>query len=199
MPPDHDVSLPGHQAALEAVRTLLRYIGDDPARPGLADTPERVLRAWRDSWGKGYTPPPRDLLRLFENGAAAPPYDQMVVVSGINFYSTCEHHMAPFFGTAAIAYIPSHRGIVGLSKLARVVDHFARQLQVQERLTAQIADFLEARLAPDIGVSLQATHLCMVSRGVQQPNALTATTALKGRFLGEPATRAEFLRGTHAR
>lgn len=191
--------------ALEAVRVLLAYIGDDPNRPGLVDTPQRVLKAWEQSWGHGYREiGPETLLTLFEPHGVSPfperdkqqfihaTFDEMVVVRDITMYSHCEHHLAPFFGVAHVAYVPSALGIVGLSKLARVVDHFARRLQVQERLCVQIADFLAEHLSAHVGVQIKATHMCMVSRGVQQPHAQTVTTALRGNLSsGEP--RAEFL------
>jgi GTP cyclohydrolase I len=209
MQPTHDklkaaVSLPSptRAEALTAVRTLIAYIGDDPQREGLLDTPERVLKAWGKDWGRGYQEiAPADLIRTFEgqhNPAYLHPaprrYDQMVVVKNIDIFSCCEHHMAPFFGRAHIAYVPGSKGLVGLSKLARVADHFSRRLQVQERLTEQVAGFLAEHLSPHIAVMLACTHLCMVSRGVQQAHSITQTTALRGDFYNDPTTRAEFLR-----
>lgn len=179
-----------------AIRALIEFIGDDPYRPGLLHTPQRVIKAWSEEWGAGYNhKSPDDLLRMFENtdDDDASAYNQMVVVRDISFHSHCEHHLTPFFGKAAIAYIPSPKGIVGLSKLARVVDHFASRLQVQERLSSQIADFLCAHLSPDCAVSLEATHLCMVSRGIKQPHATTITNVLRGAFYDDPTCRAEFL------
>lgn len=180
--------------ALGAVRQLLAYIGDHPDRPGLRETPERVLKAWEQSWGAGYHAAPPVLKCFPEKGVD---YTQMVVVKGISFWSTCEHHMAPFFGTADIAYVPSPSiGVLGLSKLARVLDYFSRRLQVQERLTAQVADHLADGISPDVGVVLRATHFCMVSRGVQRPGAVTVTSALRGEFLTDASVKAEFLRLT---
>lgn len=189
--------MPTRDEAAAAIKTLLSYIGEDITRPGLEDTPGRFLKAWEEEWGRGYHQDPESLIRLFEPegpeiAVVSTHYDEMIVVRDINFYSACEHHLAPFFGAAHIAYVPSRLGIVGLSKLARVVDHFARRLQVQERLTVQIADFLAFRLSRHVGVMLTATHLCMVSRGVMQPNAKTVTTAIKGHFT-IPTVRAEFL------
>jgi GTP cyclohydrolase I len=186
--------MPTYDEALKAVRTLIEFIGDDPKRPGLRETPKRVLHAWMQDWGVGYANPnPEELLRMFENGEGSTPYDQMVVMRGISYSSHCEHHIVPFFGSACIAYIPGEAGIVGLSKLARVVEHFARRLQTQERLVEQVAEFLHNHLAQDVAVSLEATHLCMVSRGVRQPHAITVTTALRGAFYNDPTTRSEFL------
>lgn len=184
------------QRALEAVRTLIDYIGDDSAREGVKATPGRVLKAWREAWGKGYREPPPALTCFPEAGID---YDQMVIVKGINFYSTCEHHLAPFFGTADIAYIPNPKiGVLGISKLARVVEHYSRRLQVQERLTSQVASHLAKHISPNVAVIMRAAHMCMVSRGVMQPNAQTVTSALKGVFFHEPSARAEFLRLTQS-
>lgn len=191
---------PTRAAALEAVRTLLAFIGDDPTREGLRETPERVLKAWAQDWGAGYAEQPTNLVKLFEGEDPIPdapqPRPPMVIVKDLSFHSTCEHHLAPFYGRAAIAYIPTWRGKLGLSKFARILDYFARRLQVQERLTDQIADFLAEHLSPDIAVSMQASHMCMVSRGVRQPNALTVTSALRGVFYDEASTRSEFFRAT---
>jgi len=195
-------SRPDQEEAEQALRTLIAYIGDDPDRPGVLDTPGRVLRAWREDWGAGYTPrTPADLLRMFENEEVRSPrytYSQMVMVRRIAFFSHCEHHLAPFFGTATIGYIPNSLGIVGISKLARVTEYFSRRLQVQERLTWQIADFLRENLSPDVAVTMEATHLCMVSRGARQPNAATRTTSLAGEFLDDATARAEFLQAAYA-
>lgn len=181
------------EQAAAAVRTLLEYIGDDPDRPGLLETPQRVIRAWANEWGRAYHAHPDELLKLFPYEGTAP-HSQVVIVRNIAFHSHCEHHLAPFFGSADVGYIPHVRGLVGLSKLARVVDHFARRLQVQERLTGEIAHFLADYLSPDIAVVVRATHLCMVSRGVQQPGSQTVTSTMLGEFLTDAATRAEFLR-----
>jgi GTP cyclohydrolase I len=182
-------------STLAAVETILRYIGEDPDREGLQETPERFLKAWGDEWGAGYRAPVKDLVKLFvdEQTAAVSKFDEMVIVDNISFYSHCEHHIAPFFGVAHIAYIPTPRGIVGISKLARIVEHFSRRLQVQERLTTEIADFITENISPDVGVVLKARHMCMMSRGVRQQHAQTITSALRGRIFSEPSARAEFL------
>src|SRR5580700_5307627 len=145
---------PTRNEALHAVRTLIEYIGDDPDRPGLLKTPERVLKAWYDEWGAGY----RDMAfetTVFDNEGVLLPYDQMVFVKDIVFFSTCEHHLSPFFGTACVAYIPEKK-IVGLSKLARIVTHFAARLQVQERLVSEIAEFIEQEVSVHCAVMLEA-------------------------------------------
>jgi len=169
---------------------LLQYVGEDPTRGGLLETPARVAKAW-SFWCKGYDEDPADVLKTFEDGAEG--CDEMVFVRNIPFYTHCEHHMAPFFGTATIAYLPNKR-IVGLSKLSRVLDIYARRLQVQERLTAQVADALMEHLQPlGVGVVITARHLCMESRGVCKQGHDTRTSALRGLFKDEPAARAEFL------
>jgi GTP cyclohydrolase I len=169
---------------------LLQYIGEDPKRGGLLDTPKRVAKAWSD-WSAGYGVDIPALLKTFEDGADG--CDEMVVVKDIPFYTHCEHHMAPFFGTATIAYIPDGR-IVGLSKLPRVVNAFARRLQVQERLTNQIADAIQTNLHPKgVGVVIRARHLCMESRGIQQQGHHTITSALRGVMRESAEARAEFL------
>ena len=200
---------------LEAVRTLLKFIGDDPSRPGLRDTPERFLRAWNTTWGRGYNPILAPALKVFPHEGAR--YNQMIFVGGISFFSHCEHHLAPFFGTAHVAYLADNKteGLLGLSKLARIVDHCARKLQVQERLTEEVADALQYALIPpstavrdwdqyqtikqckqmpSVAVQMRATHMCMVSRGVQQAHAVTVTASLRGDFLNDPKTHSEFLR-----
>lgn len=179
--------------AMDAMQVLLRYIGE-PERPGIQETPARVLRAWKQHWGAGYaSPPPR--LQLFKEEGVD--YNQMVLVSGIDFFSSCEHHLAPFHGQVDIAYIPdARRGVLGLSKFARVVEYFCRRLQVQERLNAQIADFIAKHVSGNVGVVIRATHMCMTSRGVQKPNAITTTSSLRGEFLHDASTKAEFLRLT---
>lgn len=163
---------------------------EDELRPGLAETPERAAKAWVH-WTSGYDVDPASLLKTFEDGAEG--CDEMVVVKDIPFYSHCEHHMAPIFGTAIVAYLPDKR-IVGLSKLNRLVDCFARRLQVQERMTNQIADALQEHLKPHgCGVVVKARHLCMESRGVQHVGATTVTSALRGAFKESATVRAEFL------
>lgn len=172
------------------VTRLLQYVGEDPKRGGLLETPNRVAKAWKD-WTSGYGQDIASILKVFEDGGEG--YDQMVTVKDIPIYSHCEHHLAAIFGTATISYIPNGK-IVGLSKLSRVADVFARRLQVQERLTNQIANALWEHLQPKgVGVVIKARHMCMESRGVCQQGHHTITTALRGAMLDEPATRAEFL------
>jgi GTP cyclohydrolase IA len=159
-------------------------------REGLQETPMRVAKAW-EFWTKGYHEDPAQVLKTFEDGAQG--VDEMVVVKDIPFYSHCEHHMAPIFGTATIGYLPNNR-IVGLSKLSRLLEVFARRLQVQERLTCQVADALMEHLQPKgAGVVIKARHLCMESRGVCQQGHHTVTSALRGYFKEQPEVRAEFL------
>lgn len=173
-----------------AVEALLDSMGEDSLRAGLKDTPERVARAWKH-WTSGYNIDPAHLLTTFEDGAEN--YDEMVAVVNIPFYSHCEHHLAPFFGTATIAYIPDGR-VVGLSKLNRILNVYSRRLQVQERLTQQITSCLMECLKPlGAACKIQARHLCMESRGVCQQGHHTVTTSLLGRFREDPAVRAEFL------
>jgi len=175
--------------ALEAIRTLIEYIGDDPNRSGLRDTPKRVLQAWKQDWGTGYQElDVDDLVTTFDNDDN---YDEMVFLPNISFYSFCEHHISPFFGSAYIAYIPNHK-IIGISKLARIVRHFSSRLQIQEGLTIQITDFLVKHLSPDCALTLEATHLCMASRGVREPHATTITTSLRGVFKTDDAAHSEF-------
>ncbi|HSR14691.1 MAG TPA: GTP cyclohydrolase I FolE [Gemmatimonadales bacterium] len=175
------------------MRRLLAGLGEDPAREGLVKTPERMEKSLR--WlTRGYRLDVREVIgdALFEED-----YDNMVLVRDIEFYSMCEHHMLPFFGQAHIAYIPNGR-VVGLSKMARVVDVFARRLQVQERLTDQIADALVDVLDPrGVGVVVEAAHFCMMMRGVEKQNSRTITSALRGSFKEDRSTREEFLRLVH--
>ncbi|MHB1008037.1 MAG: GTP cyclohydrolase I FolE [Propionibacteriaceae bacterium] len=170
-----------------AVREILLAIGEDPDRDGLVDTPRRVARAYREVFSGLHTEPAQHLSTTFEIG-----HDELVLVREIEVNSTCEHHLVPFMGVAHVGYIPREgRGVVGLSKLARVVDGFARRPQVQERLTSQIADALVERLDPrGVIVVLECEHLCMTIRGAQKPNARTVTTAVRGE-LRETAARAE--------
>jgi GTP cyclohydrolase I len=180
---------PSEAEAEEAVRTLIRWAGDDPTREGLLDTPGRVTRAFGD-WFSGYEQNPRDfLLRTFEEVGG---YDEMVILRGIPFNSHCEHHMAPIIGEVHIGYLPNKR-VVGISKLARLVDAFARRLQVQERLTAEIADTLQEVLEPrGVGVVVEATHECMTTRGVHKRGVAMVTSRMLGAFRSYPATRREF-------
>ena len=175
---------------VNAITTLLKFIGEDPEREGLQETPQRVLKAWQE-WTAGYHQKPEDVFKTFSDGAAG--YDEMIWQKDLPFYSTCEHHLAPFFGTATIAYIPDKK-VVGLSKLGRVVEIFARRLQVQERLTVQIADAMMEHLKPlGVGVIIKARHLCMESRGYNKQGHMTITSALRGRFREMTEVREEFL------
>ena len=185
---EHDAGT-GNGSVEAAVRRILEEIGEDPARDGLVGTPERVHRMYTELTA-GYHVDPE---RLINNAIFEVDYSEMVVVKDIPFYSLCEHHLLPFFGTAAVAYIPRGR-VVGLSKIPRVVEMYARRLQVQERLTQQIADFLEERLAPQgVGVVVEATHLCAVMRGVRKAGTIMTTSAVLGLFRSRDKTRAEFL------
>ncbi len=169
---------------------LLQYIGEDPQRGGLLETPKRFLKAW-DFWTQGYGQDPVDVLKVFQDGAEK--CDEMILVKDIPVYSQCEHHLAPFFGVAHVSYIPDGR-IVGLSKLSRLVDIFARRLQVQERLTNQIADALNGTLKPlGVGVVIECRHLCMESRGIQRQGSSTTTSAMRGAMLEDQKARAEFM------
>jgi GTP cyclohydrolase IA len=183
---------PTRSEAEEAVRTLIRWAGDDPGREGLKDTPVRVVRAYEE-WFSGYAEEPGALLqRTFEEVGG---YDEIVILRDIAFHSYCEHHMAPISGKAHIGYLPNNR-VVGISKLARLVNAFARRLQVQERLTAEIADTLDTVLQPHgVGVVIQATHQCMTTRGVHKHGASMVTSRMLGAFRTNPATRHEFLSG----
>ncbi len=170
---------------------MLQFIGEDPTRGGLVETPKRVVKAWGE-WFSGYKVKPEDVIKGFKDGAEH--YDEMVLVKGIPFYSHCEHHLAPFFGTATVAYIPNGE-IIGLSKVSRLVDIFARRLQVQERMTGQIAESLSNAIKPKgVGVVVSARHLCMESRGIKQQGHDTTTSSLKGVFLKDSTVRSEFLR-----
>lgn len=172
------------------IRGFLRELGEDTNRPGIQETPDRVAKAWR-TWTQGMHQDASAVLKTFEDGAEGA--DEMVLVKGIEFYSHCEHHMAPFFGVAHVAYIPQGK-IVGLSKLARVTDIFAQRLQVQERLTNQIADCIHKNLDPlGVGVVMKAKHFCMCSRGVNKQGSETITSALRGAMREYGPARAEFL------
>ena len=174
----------------EAVRKLLLWAGDDPDREGLVGTPDRVARAYKEFFA-GYEQDPEEILRTtFEEVEG---YDEMVLVKDIGVESHCEHHMVPIIGRAHIAYIPNNR-VVGISKLARVVDIFAKRLQIQEKMTAQIANAIENVLQPKgIAVVIDASHQCMTTRGVNKPESSTVTSAMRGVFNDNPRTRNEFL------
>lgn len=178
---------------LNAVRTLLKFIGEDPEREGLKDTPKRFLKAWTEYWGSGYLKEPSSVMKVFEDGGDK--YDEMVLVKDIKVFSHCEHHIAPIVGKAHVAYIPQNGRILGLSKLNRLVDMFARRLQVQERLTTQIAEALQENLNPlGVAVVIEADHFCVKTRGIQDINSVTTTSKLLGVFKDKPEVRDEFLR-----
>jgi GTP cyclohydrolase I len=189
-----DVTRPaGRPTAAEAeaaVRTLIAYAGDDPDREGLRDTPRRVVKAYGEFFS-GYRQSDEEVLeRIFTDVAG---YNELILVRDIPFYSHCEHHMVPFIGTAHIAYYPTE-GVVGLSKLARIVEAYARRLQTQEAMTAQIANAIEAVLRPrGIAVFLEAEHLCMAMRGVQKPGTQTVTARFTGIFQSDPNEQARFM------
>ena len=181
---------PTRAEAEAAVRTLIEWAGDDPGREGLADTPSRVTRAY-ETFFSGYEEDPVELLsRTFEE---IHDYDEMVLLRDIRLESHCEHHMVPFVGTAHVAYLPDRR-VVGISKLARVVDAYSRRLQIQEKLTQQIATSIDSILEPKgVGVVIEAAHQCMTTRGVHKPGVTMVTSAMLGRFRSDPSTRREFL------
>jgi GTP cyclohydrolase IA len=174
----------------EAVRTLIRWAGDDPDREGLLDTPRRVARAWKE-YAQGYEADPAvHLSRTFDEVGG---YDEIVLLKDIPFQSHCEHHMAPIIGKAAIAYLPNNR-VVGISKLARVLHGFARRLQVQERLTAQVADAIWGHLQPKgVAVVIEASHACMTARGVGTPGVMMTTSRMMGTFREDERSRREVL------
>ncbi len=187
---------PGHQPDLvaqkvsEYVRQMLEALGEDPARPGLRKTPARVAKSYQFLL-QGYASLPAAIIKsaIYEGA-----FSEMVLVRGIETFSLCEHHLLPFFGKTHVAYIPNGK-IVGLSKIPRVVDAFARRLQVQERLTVQIRDAIQETLNPrGVAVVMEATHLCMVMRGVQKQHSITTTSAMSGIFLSNSSTRGECLR-----
>jgi len=181
---------PNDKEAQECIRGLLAYMGDDPEREGLKDTPRRVLGAIREHF-RGYDEnPAAHLERTFTEVEG---YDELVLVSDIEIYSHCEHHVVPFVGKAHVAYIPNGK-VVGLSKIARVVDTYAKRLQVQEKLTAQIAKTIDEALSPQgVAVILQCQHFCMCYRGVRKPGSWTTTSRLAGCFLKDEAARMELL------
>ena len=173
----------------ELVKELLFQIGEDPSREGLVKTPERVANAW-DYFSKGYT---QDLDSIINNAVFTEDYDEMVTIKDIDFFSLCEHHLLPFFGKAHVAYIPDGK-IIGLSKVPRIVEMFSRRLQVQERMTQQIAETLKDVLSPKgVAVVLEGEHMCMQMRGVEKQNSYATTSSMKGIFLKDSRTREEFL------
>ena len=180
--------VPGH--VLEAIRTLIRWAGDDPDREGLLDTPRRVAKAWREYCSGDGDEPEKHLARVFEEVGG---YDEIVLLRDIPFQSHCEHHMAPIIGRAHIAYLPRNH-VVGISKLARVLHAYARRLQVQERLTAEIADCIWDNLQPlGVAVVIEASHACMTARGVRTPGVTMATSRMMGVFKEDERSRREVL------
>jgi len=179
----------------DLIRRLLTELGEDPAREGLAETPRRVTDSLR-FLTSGYA---TDIDALINDALFTVPYNEMVIVRDIDLYSLCEHHMLPFFGKCHVAYIPDGK-VIGLSKVPRIVDAFARRLQVQERLTVQIAETIEAKIRPmGVAVVIEATHLCMAMRGVEKQSSVTVTSAMRGAFQRDVRTRAEFLELIHYR
>ena len=181
---------PSKEEAEEAVRTLIRWAGDDPTREGLIETPDRVVRSYAEFFS-GYDMDPENVLaKTFEESGG---YDEMVLVRDIELESHCEHHMVPIIGKAHVAYIPANR-VVGISKLARVVEIFAKRLQIQEKLTVDIASTIDKVLKPQgVAVVIEARHQCMTTRGVHKPGADTVTSQMLGVFRDDPSTRREFL------
>jgi GTP cyclohydrolase I len=185
-----------HEQATEAIRTLLAFIGEDPTREGLVDTPARAVKAWQE-WTRGYSQDPAKILtRTFGDVGD---YDEMIIVRDIRVESTCEHHLAPIIGSAWVGYVPRQNAagqvsVVGLSKIPRAVEALAKRLQVQERLTSQIATALEQALDPlGVAVVVRAAHHCMCTRGVHQTGAEMVTSAMRGVFRDDAAARAEFM------
>lgn len=194
MPKTHWIIFPWEESeeksAEDICTRLLQYIGEDPDREGLKETPKRMLKAWKH-WTKGYKENAADVMKVFEDGAEN--CDEMVVVKDIPVWSHCEHHMCPIFGTATVAYIPDGK-IIGLSKIIRLVDIYARRLQVQERLGNQVVDAIQTHLAPlGCGIVMRLRHLCIESRGAEKMGSETITCALRGVFKTQAETRAEFL------
>ena len=193
-PTEAQAKRPSREAALEAVRTLIAWAGDDPDREGLKDTPKRVIEAYRE-WFSGYDQcPAEELSRVFEDVQG---YDDIVMLKKIDVESHCEHHMAPFLGKAYVAYLPTD-AVVGISKIARVVEIFSKRLQTQETMTAQIADAIEAALQPrGVAVLIEAEHQCMSTRGVRQPGVKTITTRFTGALEADASYRDRFLQMVH--
>ena len=185
-----DEQRPSRDAAAHAVRTLIRWAGDDPDRAGLVGTPDRVVRSYEEFFA-GYDEDPRQMLqRTFEETDG---YDEMVILRDIRLESYCEHHMVPIIGKAHVAYLPGNR-VVGISKLARVVEAYAKRLQIQEKMTAQIANAIEEALRPQgVAVVIEATHQCMTTRGVHKPGVTMVTSRMLGVFRENAETRREFL------
>ncbi|MGX6646628.1 GTP cyclohydrolase I FolE [Maricaulaceae bacterium MS644] len=189
--PATDTPRPSRDEAEAAVRTLLRWAGDDPRREGLLETPKRVVKAYED-WFRGYGEDPKAILgKRFEDVQG---YDDMVMLTHIDVESHCEHHMAPILGTACVAYLPD-RAVVGISKIAKVVEAYSKRLQTQETMTAQIADAIEDAMNPrGVAIFVDAKHQCMTTRGVHHPNVSTITTTFTGEFKANPELRERFMR-----
>ena len=181
---------PSEDEAKDAVRTLIKWAGDDPKREGLIETPRRVVKSYKDFFS-GYNLDPREILsKKFREVEG---YDEIIILKDIRLESHCEHHMVPFVGIAHVGYLPKKK-IVGLSKLARLVEIFAKRLQIQEKLTAQIANSIDEVLQPrGVGVIIEASHLCVATRGIHKPDAKMVTSRMLGSFRDDPATRKEFL------
>ena len=175
---------------LESVKTLIRWAGDNPEREGLKETPKRVIKSYKDFFS-GYNSDPREILsKKFKEVQG---YDEIIILKNIRLESHCEHHMVPFIGTAHVGYLPRNK-VVGLSKLARLVEAFAKRLQIQEKLTAQIANAIDEVLQPrGVGVIIEASHLCVGTRGIHKPDAKMVTSRMLGTFRSDQATRKEFL------
>ena len=176
--------------ATEAVKTLIKWAGDNPEREGLKETPKRVIRSYKDFFS-GYNSDPREILsKKFKEVEG---YDEIIILKNIRLESHCEHHMVPFIGTAHVGYLPKNK-VVGLSKLARLVEAFAKRLQIQEKLTAQIANAIDEVLQPKgVGVIIEASHLCVATRGIHKPDSKMVTSRMLGSFRNDQATRKEFL------
>ena len=176
--------------ALEAVKTLIKWAGDNPEREGLKETPKRVIKSYKDFFS-GYNSDPREILsKKFKEVDG---YDEIIILKNIRLESHCEHHMVPFIGTAHVGYLPKNK-VVGLSKLARLVEAFAKRLQIQEKLTAQIANAIDEVLQPKgVGVIIEASHLCVATRGIHKPDSKMVTSRMLGSFRNDQATRKEFL------
>ena len=183
-------SKPSREEAMDAVRTMIAWAGDDPSREGLLETPKRVVKAYEDFFG-GYNMDPDEILnKTFEEVAG---YDEMIIIKDIRLESHCEHHMVPILGKAHVAYIPNNR-VVGISKLARVVDVYGKRLQTQETMTAQIAESINRVLQPKgVGVVIDAAHQCMTTRGIHKTHATTITSQMLGVFRSDYRTRSEFM------
>ncbi|HEX6957714.1 MAG TPA: GTP cyclohydrolase I FolE [Ferrovibrio sp.] len=184
------IERPSREQAEEAVRTLIRWAGDDPGREGLIGTPDRVVRSYEEFFAGYHDDPEQILARTFEETDG---YDEMIVLRDIRLESHCEHHMVPIIGQAHVAYLPGHR-VVGISKLARIVEVYAKRLQIQEKLTAQIANTIQTVLQPrGVAVVIEAAHQCMTTRGVRKPGVTMVTSRMLGAFRDDPRTRQEFL------